>query len=255
MTIFALEEYCTRIGSKMSTFRSRRVESAYKDLTHLAALAEEMEASIAGRDVIELAKVGKFEQASFVDQRHYQIVTLLKALYIFGNIFINIMLSEVMDKPRMSLNEFLKLKKHPLISLPIDKILPVYCIAVYRNKVIAHHDVRRTSGHISGPGSGQHRLLPFSEQYFLSMSKSSQAELIRLKSSYVGTVQELTKEDNLLNLLEILFYNIPIGEFGNINPDRKKIDRIAEEGGCKSMTRNEIIKAVDTFTAAIASSV
>ena len=95
--------------------------------------------------------------------------------------------------------------------------------------------------------------MPFSEQFFLSISQTSKAELVRLKSSYVGTIQELREEDNLFNLLDTLFYNIPIGEFGNINPDRKKIDRIAEEGGCKSMTCNEIMKAVDAFAEAIAS--
>lgn len=61
-----------------------------------------------------------------------------------------------------------------------------------------------------------------SEQFFISISESSKVELVRLKSSYVGTIQELKDEENLFNLLEILFYNIPIREFGNINPNRKK---------------------------------
>lgn len=254
MTISALKEHCENIKNRIPTFRAWRVEAAYWDLIYLIALSEEIEASIADKDISEIAKTGDSREIDFVVLRHGQIATLLKALYIFGTIFINIMLSEVMDKPKMSLNnEFLKSKKHPLASLTMDKLLPAYCVVTYRNKVIAHHDKRRSSGYIFGLATGQHRLAPLPEQ--LSILQSSTAEILRLKSSYGGLIHELQTENNVFELLQILFHNIPIGEFGNINLDRGIIDRIAEEGGCKSMTSNEIMKALDTFIEAISSSI
>jgi hypothetical protein len=251
MTISELRNYCTILRSKISTFRSTRVESAYEDLFDLAALAEEIEASVADRDVFQLTEAVEYEEASFVVHRHHQIVTLLKALYIFSDVYISIMVSELIDKPGITLNKFLSSEKHPLTNFPMDKILPAYCVVAYRNKVIAHHDVRRMPAHIMGPKSGQHRLVPMSERFYIS--ESSVAELARLKSSYVDRVPELKNENNHFEQLKILFYNIPVGEFGNINADRKKIDRIAEQGGCNSMTCNEIMKALDAFTEAAAS--
>ena len=54
---------------------------------------------------------------------------------------------------------------------------------------------------------------------------------------------------------EKLFYSIPLGPIGQLNPDRKKIDKIAEVNGCKSMSRNEIVMAMDTLIAEIADAV
>lgn len=252
MPISALKEYCERITNRISTFRSWRVEAAYRDLIHLMTLTEEIESSVAGKES-EIVKTGDPRQIDFVVLRHGQIDTLLKGLYIFGTIFINIILAEVSDKPGMSLNRFLESKKHPLTSLSTNKILPAYCVVAYRNKVIAHHDIRRRSGYIFGSASGQTRLVPLPEQ--VHILQNSVAEILRLKSFYGGAIPELQTEDNVFELLQILFHHIPIGEFGNINPHRRIIDRIVEKGGCKSMTSNEITKALDAFIEAISSSV
>lgn len=239
--------------TKISTFRTRRVESAYEDLISLAIIAKEIEGNIAGQDIFDLNKVSDNQQVFSTIQKQGQIVALLKALYLFSNIFISILLGELINIKKISLIRFLQSKNQMLTSLSMDKILPAYCIVVYRNKVIAHHDIRRMSSYTIGHGNVQFRFAPLPEDFHIS--NNSITELARLKSSYVSTVQDLRNVDNQFEQLKILFYNIPIGELGDINPDRNKIDHIAEEGGCTSMTRDEIIQAIDTFTKAIVEAV
>jgi hypothetical protein len=65
----------------------------------LAAIAEEIEQSVAEQDIFELAESGNHVQAFLVHRMHSQIVTFLKALYVSSDIFISIFISERLNYP------------------------------------------------------------------------------------------------------------------------------------------------------------
>lgn len=177
------------------------------------------------------------------------LVVILKTLYMFASIYVSTVLQEVLDRPSkgISLMRLLSGKDFP-ISLDLDSLLPAYCLIVYRNKLIAHHDILRTYGYGVDTG-GTYRLKPLPAQ--IQIAERDVEDLKRMRFAYQPVIPGLAVEENCFNHLRLLFYGIPIGRMGEIHRDRKKIDEIAERGGCPSMTRGEIFQGVDAFSLAV----
>lgn len=226
-------------------FDSTGFESYYEDLLSISNLADEVRNLTSGKQFFQLLDVGDKKNAQILLKQHREIITLLKALYIFSTIFINEITSRAVNIMGTSFNVFLRKPKKPLLSLSTDAILPAYCVVVYRNKLIAHHDIRRLYSYSFDEKGINSSILPMSELFQISEHDTQNVRI--LAKQYEKSLPQIKGINNLYEQLEFLFYNIPIGNLGSISADRMEIDSIAERGGCRSMTLREIIKAVDDF--------
>ena len=227
----------------------KRVEAAYNDILDIVNISAKKEVEIGKLDIFELGEKATEDQIIEFHHEHRAIVTLLKAAFIFSDIYVSVLLSEILCQPGTSLNAFLNKPQKPLLSLSVEEILPTYCVVVYRNKVVAHHDVQRQYSYLLATELKGSRLIPYSE--FFQVTKSDIPLIMKLREAYKASIPSLLTEKNQWNLVRILFYNIPIGKLGAISQDRKQINRIAENGGCTSVSRQEIIEAIDRFTLAV----
>lgn len=244
MELSEFQYYLKTIKRKVPTFDELIVDSAYLDLV---VLTKELE-----RVQEEVIQINPFEndERDRIFLRYKLAFTLLKSLFIFADIFISLLISQSTNKLGSSLNKFLKNPCVPLLNLSTDMILPAYCVVIYRNKVIAHHDFQRSDAYFISPTNNEIRLFPFIAQNRVLSSDNTIIE--NLKNKYIDSIENLRNEKNYPEILRILFHGIPIGGFGKeINKDRVVINRIAEVGRCRSLSSNEILSAVDKFFLAI----
>lgn len=249
MTISEFEQrVIAPLREKERSLDGQRIALAYQDLVDMTALAEVLERGslMSGKDSDDHAIVARVQFTGF-------LVTILKALYMFADIYISTFLHEVFGRPTggMSLIKFLE-RKDSSLRPAINSIHNAYCLVVYRNKIVAHQDIRRTYSYETDL-SGDYRLAPLPDQ--LAIAQADGEKLKTLKEKYGSHIPGLAAEENLFIMLRLLFYGLPIGEIGTINEDRKAINAIAERGGCTSMTRDEILRAVDDFSSAMISAV
>ena len=240
------------LKKELPDFDDLRVVSSYEDLLVVSELANEIEAKIMGQDPFTLAEAKQYDDVHILIEQQYRLATLLKALYLFSDIFVSVTLSEVLIWSEVTLVKFLNKPRQPLLSISVSELLSVYCAVIYRNKIIAHHEVKRQYSFIWGPGPSS-AYVPLPKQFFI---QAADARVLRqLTDVYKASIPLLAKENNQFEQLQLLFYNIPIGSLGQINNDRRLIDKIAEQGGCKSMSREEILTAIDQFAQAVVNSV
>lgn len=249
MTISEFEQrMIVPLREKNRSVDGQRIALAYQDMVDMATLAEALERDslMSGRGSDDHTIVAKMQFTRF-------LVTILKALYMFADIYISTFLHEALGRPTsgMSIINFLNCKYSPLRPAIIS-MLSVYCLVVYRNKIIAHHDIRRTYSYETDL-YGAYRLAPLPGQ--LDIAKADIEKLKMLKEKYGSRIPGLVTEENLFVMLRLLFYGIPIGEIGAISKDRETINAVAERGGCPSMTRDEIFRAVDDFSSAMVNAV
>lgn len=249
MTISEFEQrVIIPLREKKRSLDGQRIALAYQDLVDMATLAEvlERDSLMSGRDSDDHTIVARIQFTRF-------LVTILKALYMLADIYISIFLHEALGKPTdgMSLIKFLNRKNSPLRPA-IDSILSAYCLVVYRNKIVAHQDIRRTYSYETDRARA-YWLAPLPDQ--LSIAHADGEKLKILKEKYGCHIPGLVTEENLFVMLRLLFYGVPIGEVGGISKDRQAIDAIAERGGCPSMTKDEILRAVDGFSSAMINAV
>ncbi len=211
-----------------------RILSHYEDLLYIASLCDEIAATIPNNLPSQKVK------------RERQLIVMLKALYMFANIFIDVFLSEAVKKE--SYNKFIN---NMPFEISNDVLLYAHRIVIYRNKIIAHHDKHKKRMYgFSVTAGGEKRLTTIPPQFIIS--KKNIVELNKLKNNYESTITELSNANNQFMQLQILFNRIPpIGSDREINPDRKEIDKIVGHGGVESMTYLEVLEAVNTFTMAI----
>jgi hypothetical protein len=207
-----------------------RVRTAYEDLQNAYALVQEFQGE-AG-----------FHRAA---QIYSRLSTYFKALFVFADIFTSVLLSETVGKPGLSLNKFIDKPHPPLLKLSTSHLLSAYCIVIYRNKVIAHHDVKRLHSYKWSSNEKHMVLVPMPERFHIA--RADALALLRLKSKYETVIPNLAEKTNEYVLLKALFYGIPIGSLSLITDDRKEINAIAERGGCESLTPNEVVEALDKF--------
>ena len=222
-----------------------RTESAYNDLLKLQEISEDIEAKLSGVTSADLPWFSK-------------LTTLLKAHYVLADVFVRIFLGEATGKNDLSLHECLTNKYLPKLSL--EDILPAYAVITYRNKVIVHHDsVRNPASFTVDENPKEYRLLPLP---LPAGNIVQNDELNTLWNKYQSSMLEQQPADNF-DGLRILFASVPITLCPHpqnikrlkICGDRETIDGIAETGGCLSMTRQEILSAIDQFALAVVNAV
>jgi hypothetical protein len=114
----------------------------------------------------------------------------------------------------------------------------LYCLAIYRNKVVTHHDVPRMSGTMTD-ASGTRRLTPLPAEFHISEVHVQRLYAIRDQTG-VGT--ELS---NHFEVLERLFYGLPVELGTRQSPAREEVNEIAEHGGVKSPSVSEVLTWVE----------
>jgi len=236
------------LKEKGGSIDGQRIALAYQDVIDMATLAQVLESNLlmsgeATNDRIIVTKVLCTRL----------LVVMLKAIYMLADIYISTFLHEALGRPvgGMSLLKFLRKQKNSLASRSaINSILSAYCLVAYRNKIIAHQDLRRTYSY-EIDHFGHYRLAPLPDQ--LVIAEADVEELKILKEKHRKHIPGLATEQNLFVVLQLLHYGVPFGKVGTISNDRQAIDAIAERGGCPSMTRSEILKAMDDFSLAIIS--
>jgi hypothetical protein len=249
LNIASLEAYFQQIKNEMPRFRDNRVKWAYTDLLNSVNFANELIDDVKDEDIFELATNRETDKLQFVLKYYNRQAILLKAIYMFASIFVSILVGETTNSSELSLRKFIDKPKSTLQTLSVEQILPAYCVIVYRNKVITHHDLSRMNPNFPGSKGKMIYLVPFPEDFHIA--KTNVTKIYELKEKYKETITELHNENNQFNLLRILFYNIPIGELGKLNPDRQEVDEIVEAGGCPSMSPDEILAAIDQFLVAV----
>jgi len=233
------------------TLNRFRIGTAYEDLQNTYALVQEFQIEAGKHDIFEAAETEGEDAAHRAIQIHSRLSTHFKALFIFADIFASVLLSEAVGKPGLTLNKFIDKPQPPLLKLSINQLLHAYCTVIYRNKVIAHHDVKRLHSYKWSSNENRIVLVPMPEQFHIA--KADASALLRLKSKYEAVIPNLAEKTNQYILLKTLFYGIPIGSLGLINDDRKEINVIAERGGCESLNPDEVIEALDEFAMAVVS--
>jgi hypothetical protein len=228
-----------------------RVATAYEDVQNTYALVQEFQIEVGEHDIFDAAKSEDEAAVHRAMQIHSRLSTHFKALFVFADIFVSVLLSETIGKPGLTLNKFIEKPQLPLLGLPINQLLPAYCTVIYRNKVIAHHDVKRRHSYKWSDNKKRIVLVPMPEQFHIA--KADALALMRLKSKYETVIPNLEEKTNEYILLKALFYGIPIGSLGLITDDRKEINSIAERGGCESLAANEVVNALDEFAMAVVS--
>jgi hypothetical protein len=179
---------------------------------------------------------------AFESATHDNLFPLFKSVYKAADLFTTVFLSEVSGKPKTTLNGFLLNPKEPLRALPDQDILAAYCANRYIDQIIAHHDLSFLYTYHGG------RLVLLPE--FLLFARQDISELMKLKTIYQPVVPELAAMQEPGRMLDILYYNIPVKTMSKINPDRKRINRLAKNYGCRSLSPAELIQAIDRFAIA-----
>lgn len=285
-----LHDYCEILDKKIANLNISRLSSTYDDILILDSLCEQIENDIIKFGDFRKLYSSKNEKKIIAYQlKQNQCATLLRAIYTFSDIFVKILLGEITQldsksKGELSLINFIKnfskivpsTHQNILKQVALEKLLPVFCVVIYRNKIIIHHDKTRTMGFYHFGKGRQCRLInhpengvPRETAIGLTFSKETESNFKNLWARSQNDILELSKKNKFKQFLfswddiekqlkngenigkniqiEMLFYNTPIGKLNNIDPDRFLINKIAEEGLCESMTREEIINALDIF--------
>lgn len=241
--LMKINHFKKRIGdllrAQISISSIVRIENAYEELATIYELIHKYQA-----DAVKLNS----SDPDFRGNMRY-LALLHKVLFLFADQFVTSILSEAVGERGLTLKKFLKNPRPPLSNLSPTKVLSAYTIVVYRNKIIAHHDVKRIYGLKWCRNLEHFTLAPLPEHFHVA--KSDAESLQRLKSKYMNDIAGIEFENNQFAQLNLLFYGIPIGSLRNINMDRQKVNEIAKRGGCESLTSAEVMKAMEEFSCAV----
>ena len=226
----------------VSDFEFSRCSGAYRDLINIQSIQKTLDSQVTVVDVFDPDIDNKLKNSYF----HYvqKSATLIKSAYTIANIFVNIFLREITGRNKISLWNFIQRHHKNFQKLNLDKILSVYCIVIYRNKIIAHHDVSRWDSISIDKNTGQ---VSYIKPVSYSVPDRASDKLNKLKNKFTPKFQTLSNLNNIHEITEILFYKLPIGSMGKVSSERREIDNFAEKLGVKSLNIGEIIQGVDTF--------
>lgn len=210
-------------------------QTILKPLTASIASFQPLPIEMAYRSFLE-------SNVAFEAATHDTLFILFKSVYKAADLFTTIFLSEVSGKPKTTLNGFLLNPRDPLRTLPEQDVLTAYCANRYIDQIIAHHDLSFLYTYHGG------RLVLLPE--FLLFARQDVSELMKLKAIYQPVVPELAAMQEPGPLLDLLYYNIPVKTMSKINPDRKRINRLAKNYGCRSLSPAELTQAIDRFAMA-----
>jgi hypothetical protein len=192
---------------------------------------------------IEMAYQSFLESnVAFESATRDNLFSLFKSVYKSADLFTTVFLREVSGKPKTTLNGFLINPQEPLRALPDQDTLLAYCATRYIDQIIAHHDLSFLYTYHGN------RLVLLPE--FSMFARQDISELMKLKAIYQPVVPELAAMQEPGRLLDLLYYNIPVKTMSKINPDRKRINQLAKNYGCRSLSPAELTQAIDRFAMA-----
>lgn len=198
MELINLRDHLQHIKKDVPLFRDKRVEWAYVDLLNSVNFANEIADDVNDKDIFELATKGELEKLVYVKKRYYQQAILLKSSYLFASMFVSILIGELTNNFDLSLLKFLDKPVPPIQLLSAKQILPAYCVVVYRNKVITHHNLIRMNPNAPSISGNRVFLVPFPED--LHITEANVIRIQKLKEKYEETIEELHNEKNVFNL-------------------------------------------------------
>jgi hypothetical protein len=212
----------------------RRVAAGFEDVQVLMTLHRQAGAE-AARHPDEQASESEirryFELGRAADALH-------RALIVAAHGAVTVLLHECAGRPSSEMN-VAKLLRSPQAAhlTPRSAWQALYCLGVFRNKIIVHHDVPRMLSTMT-EADGTRRLVPMPEDFHLDRSDAQRLCEMRDVSG-IGT-----GIDNDFELLEALFYNLPVNFGLAPTRPRQEINQIAERGGVKSQSVAEIVDAL-----------
>lgn len=221
----------TNYRSKYTLFtkiEKKTVSILYKDILLIIEMFCEKEQLLKQFESIFLSDIKDEKKRKDLFEIHQKQRLLMELLYMYGYIFFSRVCGIIKNKTskkennQFSLVGFLKNN-----NFPIDDELKrkVYCFAIYRHKLIEHHDFKRVKAFFPGDNF---KIIPF------GYNKTTSQELEKLAEKY-GFKKEMIPTD--------LFYKIPLKN----KEDRRKIDKIIEKQGCFSFSFQEIRQLFKDF--------
>ena len=254
------------MGSVIADLDVRRVEVAYEDAKRVDELMVYLQNLGGGlQEVYSLFSNGKEDDAWAAIQRGNYVWTLHKALIEFANVFMTILMHEAHGRKDKECTVGALVEMPIASAMDRDSLHCAYCLYMYRNKVIAHHEVPRGNS-LSLDADGTQRLVPMPKQF--QISPNDYQELIRLDAQHssalmtppilknllemYSSVDPAIRNTNAYMLLDTLYYGIPAPSGAKPSQERRLINRIVERGGCKSMSPLEILETIDCFARELA---
>jgi len=214
-----------------------------------------LESEIGPHNVEDLNSRGQHEEATKVYFLESYIGTLHKAFIEFANIFMSVLLHELDQRPSHG-STVLTLCTSPVAhSLNQNTLQKAYCLYIYRNKIVVHHDVPRTFATKHDRGDGRRWLKPLVHMTASSsgITDADWRDVAVLHRRYRGLLSDPTmvEETNPYEMVDALFYIVPGPRGEQVSKDRALINKIAERVGCQSMTVHEVLTMIDDFTRAM----
>ena len=156
---------------------------------------------------------------------------LHKALIEFACIAVNVLVHELLGRPRREVTVPKLLTCREATTLTQRRCWSnLYLLAVFRNRIVAHHDIPRMGGTLSEAG-GRRRLAPLPNEF--SMSTAGVTTLTAVKDR----LRFIEAPANHFDLLDYLFRIVPV-RFGEAQSrERRQVDSIVERGGVRSFSR------------------
>ncbi len=240
------------LEARVPDFDPGRVWTAYTDATNMADVIARLERDIGGRDAVQLNAAGTDAAAKEATEVFFldnYIGTLHKALIEFANIFMVVLLHELQGRPKRE-PTVLTLAESPL-ALRIDRytLHRAYCLYVYRNKVIVHHDVPRSFMTVQNRIDGRRWLNPIPHR--IDEGKDIDPGLLRALYTlkhWFSSNPAVAAETVPMEIASPLFYAIAGPYAEKVSRKRDLINKIVEHIGCRSMTVEEIVETIDSFT-------
>jgi hypothetical protein len=237
----------TPLREHRAVIKYHNIDVAYSDLLHTVMVLDILKTELLAHDLVNTRPAAENEIRLLRDL----MGTLLKALYAFANVLIDVLFREIgvpSQAGRMSDMKFLK--EAPVWLKGLD-VVAVYATLVYRHKFIIHLDQPRVHAYSYHPDGGVW-LVPTA----FDVSPAVGLRVAELNAQYGRQIPGVAATQNIREQVDLLFYGIPPWRSDGLgwkwNPDRDAIDGIADRVGCTSMTHDEILRVVDTFVVSVA---
>ena len=211
--------------TRINDFDRMRPWAAYVDITNTFDLITGYEQSPGVQSLSHASSEAEVNNVRVVSSI---ICTLHKALIEFANVYMTILVHEAKNRPCDEFNIGHLVQASFATLFNTDVLHQAYCLYVYRNKVITHHEVPRNNGYLRG-GDGTCRLWPFGHQP--RMTPNEIQILSNLQQTYSSN-SDVASETNPYELLNVLFYKIPFPLGNKVKgSDRDTINKFADKGG------------------------
>ncbi len=141
---------------------------------------------------------------------------LHRAVVEAGHRAVTIALHEVHGRPRREVTITRMLSRPTAARLARQAIWQrLYCLGVYRNKIVAHNEMARMAGSVTS-ADGVRRLAPLPEGWCISREDAMRLRRIRDTTDLGETL------DNDFELLQHLFYEVPVN-FGQPQLSHRRV--------------------------------